>query len=116
MKKSLLFLFAFTPLLSFAFPGDFKSMVNLVIDLIYGVVPLIAALALMFFFLGLAKFILNAGDSKSHAEGRLFMTWGLVGLFVMVSLWGIIRFAYNDFGFSRPFGIPTLPTGSLKNN
>lgn len=102
----------FAPILTFAFPSDFRDAVNQVISFIYIIIPIVASLALFVFFKGLAGFILKAGDTSSHKEGRNLMLWGLVGLFIMVSLWGILRFIYNDFGFSRPFGVPTLPTGT----
>lgn len=115
MKKFLIAIFSFTPMFALAFPSDFKGFVDQIVDLIYTAIPIIASIALLIFFWGLARFILNAGDAKGKIEGKMFMTWGLVGLFVMVSFWGIIRFAYNDFGFTRPFGVPTLPAGTKIN-
>ena len=82
-----------------------------VLDILKAAIPLAASLALLAFFWGLARFIMNAGDAKGNKEGKNLMIWGTIALFVMVSVWGILRFAYGDLGFSdRPFGIPGLPT------
>lgn len=90
-------------------PGDFKGLIDIFLNLINITIPVIVALALLVFFKGLVAFIAKSGDEKSHAEGKNLMVWGLVALFVMISVWGIIKFFYADLGFSRPFGLPTLP-------
>ena len=49
---------------------------------------LIVALAFVVFFLGVFKFIRASSEDKQ--EGKEFMFWGVVGIAVMLSLWGII--------------------------
>ncbi|MDO8565104.1 MAG: hypothetical protein Q7R67_00555 [bacterium] len=91
-------------------PKNFSELIKIFTDLISLTLPVIAGLALLVFFWGLAKFIMNvSGDEKAVAEGKNLMIWGLVAIFVMVSVWGILRFLYADIGFSRPFGLPLLP-------
>lgn len=89
-------------------PRTFVDIINIFLDLIQLTIPVIAGLALLVFFKGLAAFIAKAGDEKNHAEGRNLMVWGLIALFVMISVWGIIRFVYTDIGFTN-FGLPLLP-------
>jgi len=90
-------------------PQDLSDLVQVFISLISLLIPLVIALTLLSFFWGLTKFIAKTDDANQE-EGKKFIIWGLVGLFVMLSLWGILRFVYGDFGFGRPFGIPVLPT------
>jgi hypothetical protein len=59
--------------------------------------PLIAVLvgvALLVFFWGLVKFVFRLGGDGEKAvdDGKRVMKWGLIALFVMVSVWGIIEF------------------------
>lgn len=108
MKRLSTLLLITTPSLLFAAPQDFPGLIKLFLDLISAVIPVIVGLSLLVFFRGLVKFIWASGDPSSHEEGRSIMIWGLIGLFVMLSVWGILRFAYGDFGFSRGFGIPFL--------
>ena len=108
MKKSFFILLTLSPALVFAAPQNFGELINLFLDLIYALVPVIVGLSFLVFLRGLALFVWSAGDTKKHDEGKNIMIWGIVGLFVMFSLWGILRFAYGDFGFSRSFGIPVL--------
>ncbi len=90
-------------------PGTFSELVCLFFDLITFTIPIVASLTLLVFFWGLAKFIKNAADSKSHETGRQLMFWGVIGLFVMVSVWGLVQMVYSDFFGSGIIGIPQLP-------
>src|SRR3989338_6712536 len=92
-------------------PTNFSELVDILVDLIRTAVPVIAGLALLVFFWGMAKFIFRAGgDTKAVEEGKTLMIWGLIALFVMVSVWGIISFIQNAFlpgGGSTPTSLPT---------
>ncbi|MBI2673725.1 MAG: hypothetical protein HYX23_00370 [Candidatus Zambryskibacteria bacterium] len=92
-------------------PSNFKDLADIFIDLIRTALPVVAGFALLVFFWGLAKFIFRiGGDEKAVGEGKKLMIWGLVALFILLSLMGILAFLYRDFGFGRPFGPPLLPT------
>ena len=69
---------------------------------------LVAGLALLAFFWGLARFIFKAGDVKAKEEGKNIMIWGVAALFVMVSVWGIIRLLQKDLGVENSSGIIQL--------
>ena len=57
--------------------------------------PIVFGLALLFFFWGVAKFIFAQGNVNAKDEGKSIMVWGVIALFVMVSILGIIKFI-ND--------------------
>src|ERR1700727_29583 len=57
--------------------------------------PIIFGLALLFFFWGVAKFIFAEGNVNSKNEGKSIMIYGIIALFVMVAITGIIQFI-ND--------------------
>ena len=69
-----------------------------------------AGIALLAFFWGLAKFIYKAGDEKNHAEGKNIMKRGLISLFLIISVWGIVRFIQGELlpgaDFSNPLQVP----------
>jgi len=83
---------------------DFKSILDLLI-------PITFALALIFFFYGLAQFIRSVSD-KTIAEGKSKMIWGIIALFVMISIWGIIGFIGDsvgiETGIKRGAGTPGI--------
>jgi len=83
----------------------FADIVNIILgNIIDPLVVLLVALALVFFMWGVAKYILHAGDENKRAEGIKMMTYGIIGLFVIVSVWGLIRILQDTF--FGPFGAP----------
>lgn len=69
-------------------------------------IGIVGALALLVFFWGLVKYIANAGDEKAKAQGRNIMVGGVIALFVMFSVWGIIRFLQGEL---LPPSAPNAP-------
>jgi len=75
-------------------------------------VPLIFAIAFIVFLWGVYRYlILGAANEEKRKEGQQFVMWGLIGFFIMVSVWGILNLLVNSLGFGH--GIrPDLPTFS----
>jgi hypothetical protein len=55
------------------------------------------------------RFVLAAGDEKKVSAGKSLMFWGAIGLFVMVSVWGIVSILFSDF-FGGNLAFPFLRT------
>lgn len=72
--------------------------VGSVIDLL---IPIAFAAGLLFFFWGLAMYIASAGNEEKKAEGRNIMVWGVVALFVMASVWGLVNFIGSALGLDN---------------
>jgi len=60
------------------------------------------------FFYGLAKFIYNEGDAAKKEKSKAIMTWGVVGVFVLVTIWGIIGFIQLSVGNTSGPGTITI--------
>jgi hypothetical protein len=88
-----------------------ETLITSVGYLIGLLIPIVAALALLYFFWGLAEFIRAQGNEEKKKEGKSIMTWGIVALFVMVSIWGIVNYIASDLGLVDT--TPTAPTISL---
>jgi cbb3-type cytochrome oxidase subunit 3 len=90
-------------------PRNFAEFVCFLISIVQLLIPLLAALALLLFFYGIVVFIYKAGhgDELTNAKNTLF--WGIIALFVMVSLWGIVSYLSGDLFGTTNIGIPRLP-------
>lgn len=53
-------------------------------------VPVLMLLSLAVFIWGVVVFIFKSDDEKARAEGKQRILWGLIGLFVIVSVWGLV--------------------------
>ena len=65
--------------------------------------PLITLLiisATVIFIWGIIKYISAAHDSKKIGEAKNFMLWGIIGLFVIVAMWGLVRIIQTTFDIS----------------
>jgi uncharacterized membrane protein YfcA len=66
------------------------------------IITLLMALAVAYFLFGVMKFVKDQGSEEAQVEGKKHMLWGIIGLFIMVSVYGILNFI-NSFvqGFSQ---------------
>lgn len=65
---------------------------------------LVFALALLVFLYGVFQFIRKAESSTGRDEGKKNIGWGLFGMFIMMSAYGLIRIILNTFGLPAATG------------
>ena len=100
-----LLLFA-VPLVSFAAPANFGELVTLIINsILKPLVTLIFGFAFVMFLWGMFQYI-RAANEGGKEEARNTILYGLIGLFVMVSVWGLVRILTGTFDVS--FVVPQL--------
>ncbi len=110
MKKAILGSLYFVPVLALAQNlGGLVTLVQQMQTVLNNIYPFLFGLAIIYFFWGVAKYILSAGDPKAAAEGRSIMIWGIVALAVMASIYGLIYFLQNSFGVNANNTTVTLP-------
>ncbi len=64
--------------------------------LLNALIGVFIALAIVVFFWGLIKYLWGA-NAENASEGLKLMFWGLIAVFVMVSVWGIIALLQRSF-------------------
>lgn len=71
-------------------------------------IPLAFSLTLLYFFWGIFKYIKEGANSdKAVEDGRRIMLWGVVGIFVAFSIWGIISFIQSELNIDPIIQIQT---------
>jgi len=69
-------------------------------------VIILVGVATLVFFWGVIQYVISQGDEKKLAEGRKYMLWGIIGLVVIASAWGIVNLIiYTIFG-ETSFSLP----------
>ncbi len=68
-----------------------NGLIGLVENLISALLPVVISIGLLIFIWGMVVFIINSGNEQARAEGKKKMVWGIVILFVMVSVWGFVK-------------------------
>lgn len=93
----------------------FKELVAYIIsDLIRPVIYLIFAAAIVYFLWNIAEIIRAGEKGKELAELKTKAFWGIVALFIMASLWGLVQILVNSFVPGA--GIPISNTGGGNTN
>jgi len=103
------------PLLVSAALEGVGELITSIGGLIKLALPIAVAAALLFFFWGVANFILKAGDPKAREEGRNRMLWGIIALFVMISVWGIVGFIQENLNIYGEDSIENQDGDSIIN-
>ncbi len=94
----------FVPFISHAQIGSVQDLIDTLTSLVQTtLIPIAGSIAFFVFFLGIAKFIFSGGNEKNIEEGKRFMFWGVIGLFVLTAVLGIIMVIQIMF-FGGPFG------------
>lgn len=77
--------------------------------LLKGMIPLLFTLATVAFMWGVIQYFVFPDNEEKRKKAKGYMIWGLVGLFVMVSMWAIVGALSNTFfeGGSNTF-LPQL--------
>src|SRR3989344_854198 len=78
-------------------PENLRDLVEVFLDILNSAVALIVALAVVVFIWGILKYI-TAGESEEKIrEGRNYIIYGIIGIFVMVSVWGLVELLTGTF-------------------
>lgn len=71
------------------------------------IVPFLFALATAGFIYGVIQYFLNPDNEEKRKKGKSFIIGGLIALFVMTSMWGIVKILNNTFKTGN--AVPQLP-------
>ncbi|MDD5318289.1 MAG: hypothetical protein PHF79_00495 [Candidatus Pacebacteria bacterium] len=113
IKISTLAAFA-TPFLALAQTSGASGVFSLLATataLINQLLPFIISLTVLVFLWGILMYVTSGADTEKRAEARGYMIWGIIALFVMVSVWGLVNILAKSIpGLDNtPINAPSLP-------
>jgi len=91
----------------FAFAADFFDIMSTISSILNTLVPLLIAVAVVVFLWGVIQYVTAGGDEEKRTKGRNTMIYGIIGLFVMVAVWGLVNVLLSTFGLDT--GAPDTP-------
>ena len=90
---------------------NFSDIISYFLGVLSILIPILSGLAFIVFFWGVSKFILNSGKPEEIKNGKSYMIWGVLALFILLSFRAIIGFVSNEFELGGSTNvIPTLKT------
>jgi len=78
--------------------GTFQGLLN-------AAIVLLITLAIVVFFWGLIAYLATEG-AEGKAKGLKIMLYGILAIFIMFSIYGIIRLLQKTFNVQDPSGVP----------
>lgn len=77
-----------------------EFLAKLYVEIVNPLITLLFAIAFLVFFWGMFTFIRGYEDDTKRNDGKRHMLWGVVGIFIMVAVFGIMRLIAGPFGVS----------------
>jgi len=81
--------------------ASFDSLLaNINREIVNPLINLLFAIAIAYFLYGVFVFMTNMDNENKRSEGKMHMLYGIVGLTVMMGVWGILGILLRTFNIS----------------
>ncbi|MFA6601662.1 MAG: hypothetical protein WCT02_02265 [Candidatus Paceibacterota bacterium] len=67
----------------------------IIVNIVYPAVALLFGVAILYFVWGVLQLVFHGDDSDARKKGQMTILYGSIGIFIMVSAWGIIYLISN---------------------
>lgn len=90
--------------------GTLFGLLCRIAQLLNSVVPVLIALGVVFFVWGVITYVIS-NDEEAKKKGRDRIIYGLIGLAVIIGMWGLVGLLKNTFGLNntQTYDLPTVP-------
>ncbi|MES2060261.1 MAG: hypothetical protein V4438_04490 [Patescibacteria group bacterium] len=75
-------------------------------SLINMLIPIVISIALLLFLIGIVQYVTAGGDEEKRAAARGMIIFGIIALFVMVSVWGFVNILAKSFFNGQVTSVP----------
>jgi hypothetical protein len=87
--------------------GNITALIKAIGGWVGKLAVILIGVALVVFFWGIIRYVLAGADEEKRAAGRSLMIYGVIGLFVMVAIWGLVYFLASLLGVETTGNIVT---------
>lgn len=119
--KSKIYFLAVLPLISAVFPAltptyavidTIPALLIQIQNLLNLAIPFIVGLAVFVIIWGIFIYITKATEEEKRSEAKMYIVWGIIAVFCMLSILGFVNVLVNsfDFGVVAPTTFPKVPT------
>ena len=112
MKKTIVTLISLLPgiALGQTVITDANSLVAKLTSLGNVATTILIALAVIYIIWHTVQFIMNASNEEERAKNRTGILWGIVGLAIILSIWGLVALLTNTFKTDNRQPVEKFPT------
>src|SRR3989338_10489800 len=88
--------------------GTFSYIICKIGDILDLIIPILIVLGVLYFVWGVVQYVI-ADDEEAKASGKNRMIYGIIGLVVIVAMWGLVGIVKRTFDLDQPTNI-SIPT------
>ena len=87
-----------------------QGMLCKIAEILGAVLPVLIALGVIYFVWGVISYVI-ASDEEAKKAGRDRIIYGIIGLAVIITVWGLVAILRNTFGLTnvQTIQFPTVP-------
>ena len=79
------------------FAATIKSVIDKITGSLSGIPALLISVAIIYFLIAVLQYA-SGGDQKTREEAVKKITFGLLGILIMISMWGFVDITKNSLG------------------
>ncbi|MFA5095102.1 MAG: pilin [Candidatus Paceibacterota bacterium] len=90
--------------------GTIQSIICKIGNILDTIIPVLVVLGVVYFVWGVVTYVISS-DEEAKKTGRMRMIYGIIGLVVIVAMWGLVGIVTRTFDLtgSANVSIPTVP-------
>ncbi|MCF7835688.1 MAG: hypothetical protein K9M15_01025 [Candidatus Marinimicrobia bacterium] len=102
------------PVALFAMPmmamaaNTLTDVITTIGEMIDTIIPILMTLVVAVFLWGIVKYVTAGGDAEKEKSARGYIIYGLIGIFVLVAFWGIVKMFASTFGVDTGGTLPEV--------
>lgn len=95
--------------------GTIQAIICNIGNILDIVIPVLIILGVVYFVWGVVTYVISS-DEEAKKAGKDRMIFGIIGLVVIVAMWGLVGIVTKTFGLSgtTEYTIPTVPLNDLQ--
>ena len=89
--------------------GTIEGIICKIGDIFSIIIPVLIVLGVLYFVWGVVQYVISS-DEEAKKKGRDRMIFGIIGLVVIVAMWGIVWLVLETFGLGAGATPPPAPS------
>ena len=87
---------------------DANSLFGKINSILNAIIPILISVAVVWLIYAIVRYVV-AGDEEGKKVGKTHMIWGVIGLFVILSIWGLVNILVQTFGLETKVDQNQIP-------
>jgi len=90
--------------------GTIQKVICIAGNILDTLIPILVVLGVVYFVWGVVQYVISS-EEEAKQKGKMRMIYGIIGLVVIVAMWGLVGIVKKTFDLDQPtnISIPTVP-------